>query len=599
MTRIGFRSAFVRLMLVGLATTLSLQWASAKLPYSERIPASSYFAVGIADTGDVWKKTEALPLTKAIEQYLVSPQMADDVDYKKFNLEKQKLEQKLGYPISANEFLGSVFKDALIYSTPDAQGKSGQSVIAILGVRNQDKAASLLKAMDERNQEEAKATNTPTSGTQAAAPAKASLFEKVTIEKAQVSHTRKTHGEQTVDVYYTLADQKVIFADSLVSITGAIKGDKPAQDLTQNEDFKKLAALTSWSKADLQGWINGDAIVQSANLKAMMSAMPALSKSNKVVFTFEVQPDGVLGQVASSEDRAKNSPNIKLGKLDGLALVAPSPMLAIVYGMLDPERAYQDLNKLMSQLGAMSGAPGAQSPLAQFEATLGISIQNELVPALGNEVTFAINNAQQNPQQMLPMPSFDLVLGAEMRDPAKMKIVMSKFEKFLEAKLASSGMSGMADPNNPAATPAPLKFKTITAGPAPYRSITLPIPNVSPSYAMYKNFVLISLNAESLVGALNRLGGKQPSVATNELYSELTQIAATDKLYSFATVNLAQIIRNLIVPMMPMVTGSMPPEKQQQFTLLVNEVLPHLTSAAAVETSKGGTSVGYIKVKMQ
>ncbi|NOS31023.1 hypothetical protein, partial [Staphylococcus aureus] len=92
----------------------------------------------------------------------------------------------------------------------------------------------------------------------------------------------------------------------------------------------------------------------------------------------------------------------------------------------DPQASLTQFQMMLSMMGA--GADPSQSPIAQFEAATGVSVQNDVVPALGQEVVFSLNSLGMNP--IMPMvPMVDLALGAEVKDEAKMREVMGKLEK--------------------------------------------------------------------------------------------------------------------------------------------------------------------------
>ena len=598
-----FRPIRQSLRLWGLTLALALLGGAAsqaRLPYEERIPANALGAVGISSTPIFWQKAADLPLAKAIDQYLGSPQLAQDLDYQAFILERQKLEQTLGYPATMNEFFTEVFGNALFYAVP-TPGKKPAMVI-VLGVQDQTKAAKLLKVVNEKNQATA-AADKPTSGTANPTP-DGFFFEQVKIGGIPVSHYRASRGEgdeAAEEGYYALAGERLVFSTDKGALSEALRKESSAHGPSSSR-VTPLIPLLPWNEANLQGWMDGEALARLSGLGKMMSAVPGLSnRTGLVAFTFQLVPGGLVGKVASAEDPARKGTKLKARKLNGLSLMPPAPLLSLDYGIMDPDQSYQDIQMMLGMMGAVNpGGANADSPLGKFEQETGISVQQQLVPALGHEVLMSCNNIQLDMQAGGFV--IDAVLGAEMRDVDKMKAVMGKLEKYLERMAAERQPAPSADPQGPVAAPAAPKFKNLPVGGLQIRSLDLGQPWLSPSYVMTDQYVLVAPNPESLRAALGRLAGKQPSIQSSPFFGELKSVAGTDRLYSYSMIDVAQVANRVATPflaMLPLLGNQASAASQQQLTQIVTQVLPHLGTAVSVETGKGGVSVGYLWIKMQ
>lgn len=568
--------------------------AQAALPGQDRVPANALVALGIADTGKCCSKTSALALAKAINQYLDSPQVSDNISFQQYKLERDKLALALGYPATADEFMTNVFSSVLVYGLPPAQPQGKPVLTVVLGVKDKAKAESLVKTLDKRHTDMAAAKTTTTAE-------KTFTFEKITIAQTPVSHARvKGSGTDFEDAYYALGGDKFFFTNDAGMMGQLIEGkDKPAQTIDQNPSFSQLAGALPWKDADVAGWMDSGGLLTLLKNPALGSMINlGKAQAEKVAFTLNVEPDGIVGQVAGTPEETSLKPR----QLQGMAYLSPEPLLAMVYGMLDPAKSYQELSGLISglllgaQMSAAGGAAGQISnPLTELEQSLGISFQNDLVPALGNEALVSINSLNINPLAGLAGLTVDLVVGVEVRDEAKMKALLAKFESTVESRLG--GMAPAAtDPNAPAAPP---KFHAIPGG---IRTFSTGSPMLSPSYALQGKYLLLSINAESLQAALGRAKNPQPAAVAEPAFAELAKLAGSDQIYSFTVMDVRQLAQKVLSPVMGIVLlsggGKMPVEQQQMLMAVLTQVMPKIGTAAALETVQNGLARGYFKLKM-
>lgn len=589
--KLRLRIAAVRALAGIFAATLLLGGlAQGKLPGQEKIPANALLAVGIADTGQFWTKTGALPLTQAVTQYLESQgqQSAADSPFQQFQLERQKLEATLGFPATPAEFMQNVFSSLLLTVEPAAPAGGKPAVKLTLGVKDKAKAAKLIEALNKKHQEEADATP-------AAAGAKNS-FEQLTINGVKVSHHHTVlPGGQAVDGFCALAGDKLIFCGDRGTMEAALAGKAQAGDeLGKNPQFAKLSAALPWEKAEAEGWIDSSAILAfMKNPQFSMLSQLKPGENEKLAFTLEMGADGIVGQVASSTNPVKEG-GPKPRTLASLSYLPQAPLVALVYGLFDPAQTYQFFTSLANTFSMASALQGSgntpPNPLAEVEKTLGISIQNELVPALGGEVMASFNNLRIDLLGGSP-PAVDVVLGVEVRDAAKMKAVMDKFEKFLEKQIGGMG-GGQGDS---------AKFATIP-GPTPIRTLNTGQPMLSPSYALTKNYLLFSINTDAVTAALGRGAGQQQSAASSPIFGELKAIAGTDQIYSYSVIDVRQATQTVLMPAMSMVIlaapGKLTLTQQQVITAILTQILPKVGTAASMETIKDGLAMGYFKIKM-
>ncbi|MCL5269757.1 MAG: hypothetical protein M1457_04215 [bacterium] len=573
--------------------------------------------LGASDTAGLWNKSRTLPLVNSLTQYLQSPAVAQDLEYQAFDLERRKLEATLGYPATVGEFMSGVFKNALFYATPAAAGEKVPSVVFLMTAGDRAKAAKLIEVLDQKNKDYAAASAVtasavaPTTGSLPVAPAKPSTFEKLTVGGVSVSHyIYRDESGAGQEGFYTLAGDRLLFSNRQAALNRALTGlASGAVPITKNADYVRLTNSLPTRKADLVGWFDADYLVRYTPYGGMLKAMPGVAASNKIAWAINVVPDGLFVKAATTADPAKRSPDIKPGKLEGLAFVAQNPLAAVVYGLFDPGMINSELTMLKAMPGVMGG-PGSSAgdPILRFEQATGVSVQQELIPALGGEFTFGFNKVDMTNTStigFLPFPTVDLSIGVKLKDPAKMAAIMIKLEKYMEQKVRSAagpqaGAMGVAD-GAAAGGPDPqaaLTFQSVQAGGAQIR--TLPFSQgFAPSYTILKDYVLIGLNTASVAAAVSRAGGQSPSIGASPAYLELARLAGNNPaLYSYSAVDISQIV-SLLGTYLPMFLNNQTPSAQQQLMGLVNNVLIHSGTLAAIETRESDIPVTYTKLTMR
>jgi hypothetical protein len=222
----------------------------------------------------------------------------------------------------------------------------------------------------------------------------------------------------------------------------------------------------------------------------------------------------------------------------------------------------------------------------------GISLQNDLIPALGQEMVFTVNDFQANP---IPpyIPVIDLVIGLQVKDEAKMKVVLGKLETWL---------AGMAPPPITTATPAPdgstpppatAAFKTSKTPNGEIRTLDTGIPGLSPSYAMQKGFVIIGLGAPSIESTLTRLATRANDT------SAFKALSNAGGVYSSSTIDLPGIIAKIVVPYMPIVMSQAPNMNLQKTMQFINQVVVHAGTMSAAGRIEDGLEVTRMKIEMK
>ena len=582
--------------------------ARAELPFASGIPANAIMVVGIGDAGATWNRARPLPLFGALNQYLQSPALSDDLDFQAFLLERKKLELALGYPATADAFMGGVFRNFLFYAVPGPAGEKIPSVVIMMTAADKAKVARLVQVLDQKNKGYAQASAAPTTST---LPVNSATFERFAIGEASVSHfvhlagSSGDAGQPSGDVregYYTLAGDRFVFATRRIALSAALAGlPAGAPNLASNPDYARLTSVLPVDKADIVGWFDADYLTRFVPYGAMLKAMPGVSRSNKMAWVVSMVSDGVLVKGATTAEPTRDAPGFKPGKLAGLAFVGPTPLAAAVSGAFDPSQLLSQLDAFKAMPGMLggAGAPAGGDPLTEFEQSSGISIQQELIPALGGEYVMALNKVDPlhtSTVGFFSLPTVDMAVCVKLKDSAKMAGVMRKLEKVAEKRVNG----GVAPPAAGAGAGAPpgMVFESVPAGSVEIRRLPFS-EGIAPSYAIFQGFLIIGLNTASVGEALNRAVNQAPSISASPVFRDLARFAGDNaNLYSYSMVDVSQIV-SVMGGFLPMLLANKPPAAQQQILALCNGVLIHAGTVAAVEMRENDIPVSFGKMTMR
>jgi len=544
--------------------------ARADLPFADVVPADAIIVAGIGQTAEFWQKTHALPLAQGIEQYLNSPMVTGNLDYQTFVIERKKMEEKLGFPVSIDEFLGQVFNSAVVYLTGAAESPQ-PSFIAILGVNDKDKAGRLVEVIDEKFQEQADLSG-GTGG---------SSFEEIEIGGVTVSHLLDN------DTYYVLADDRLIFGMGSEAFEQALSGQPAAGGFASNQNVKTFTDKLPWAASDMVAYFDAASLPQMGG--GSLLNMTGLGQASKVAMALSVASDGFHAQAVSDHNPAHANPNIQPGSLGGLFAINTAPIFAMDYGIFDAATAVANLRQFLNMVGAgMGGAP----TLETFELSTGISIDDELVPALGNELVFAVNDLQMSPMGLIPF--VDMVFAAKVGDQAQMSSVLAKIEQLIAGQMGMMGMT-MSDPNNLGMPPPPTFNSTPHEG-TEIRTLEIGMPGISPSHAIYNGYMLMSLNRESIQNAINRFT-QSTSVGNSAIVGELSEALAGKPPYSLNILDMNRLAE-AVSSFIPFLANPNAGLSAEQLTQIVSLILARIGTIAQVDTGEGELMMSHVRVKM-
>lgn len=540
----------------------------------DRIPGDASVAFVIDDTAALYNKGMQLPTAKTILACMDDPSFTGSLDYQEFQLERQKLAAELGYPVSGEEFMVNIFENMVIYSSSMEEMQDGVLSCA-LGVKDQAKAQKLIDVLVKRAN--AKAAEAAVNG--------APVQSVETLDIAGVTVLHNPVGA-TSEPTMALGEGVLYITGSVDAMRAMLEPAPGVASLAGSATYKKLAALTG--KGEMNFWFDGK---DMNSMGGMTLQLPNMPETMLTLASISLEPNGVSATAANSFSTTALYPSMKPGPLPTLKSITPNALLAMSSHKFDSEMIVGMLKQLMEFQASFSPGAAGASPLQAFENATGISVDNELTPALGNEIAFAINNIQASPASMIPQ--VDIGFAVAVRDAGKAHAVMGKFEKYLENQTASMAMPG------PGGTPQGPVFADSTAGGVPCRSLTLPMmPMFSPAYCFKDDILYVALSVESLGSAMTRSAGQQVSATGSDAYAEMVRRTGSDHLYTYTCMDMNSL-KSLVLMYLPMLGMQMPTLDQQQAQTVLSQVLGSISYAAFTEYSSGDSDMSKTWIQMQ
>lgn len=559
----------------------------------DHVPANAIMAFGIADSADFSRKLGQLPLTRAIADYLTTSPLAATDDYRLMLLELKKAEARLGFPVSAEHLLGEVFSDALFYIAPGtAQSLDLEPATVLrLGVRDAEKARRLLGELDRINEQTVAAAleDETTGGRQDSGAENATdepLYAFSSSEKIAghtVSFYRSPIGDgsgNVIETFYGVIDDEMLFATERGTFAGLLQPDPDAARLGGRDQFTRLRAELPWQDADVRGWIDGEALTGAAAV-----APAALYQTSRMALALKMREDTLMAYFADSADPGQVSPDIRAASLEGLGFIGPRALAASVSREFDPEIFYGLLEDLWRQLPMASGQFDG-SPFDNLQKETGVSVHDDLVPALGNELFVALNEVRP-PKGFMPIPEFDLLVGFKLRDREAMNRALGRIERSLE-NLASGKSSVRRE------------FESTMVGETELRTLNLGTPQFMPGYAIHEDYLVLGPSRDALAAAVRRAGGKSPNLRASEGFTELVQSIGEEKHYAYTVLRLREMLQQVIKPfVLPLAATQAPNLPLTDINELIDRVLVHADRLESIKAVRSGIALNHLRFQMQ
>jgi len=180
--------------------------------------------------------------------------------------------------------------------------------------------------------------------------------------------------------------------------------------------------------------------------------------------------------------------------------------------------------------------------IANFERDSGLSVKNDILPLLGDELCFAITNVDMG--GLFPFPHIAIL--AKVKDEGKALSTMQKLSEYLIKSSVPAGVSPAAE--GEAQAPAP----SVKSGKESYNGtdinfleIQLPFQSLNPSYSVSKGFLVIGINKETVKNILDVASGSKGSVVKTKAYKDST-VNFNSKVNQVAFLNMDRTVALVI-----------------------------------------------------
>ena len=173
---------------------------------------------------------------------------------------------------------------------------------------------------------------------------------------------------------------------------------------------------------------------------------------------------------------------------------APENVISYQWGTFDMKSYWEyfrsEMERQSGQAGQAGKVPSLKDIISGLEGKLGMSIDNELVPALGDEAAFILMDI--NVEGLFPMPEF--VACFKVKNKATIEKALDSLLKGGNIPLQAEGYKGVD-----------LKYIALPFG-----------ANLQPSYCYIGDYLLVSLGRKSVKESIDTSKGDSKSLLENE-----------------------------------------------------------------------------------
>ncbi len=334
---------------------------------------------------------------------------------------------------------------------------------------------------------------------------------------------------------------------------------KSSESLGSNEEYKKAIGNLK-IRGDLRGLIY-------VNMAKIVDLIKALPKPEGASENLTAGIEQTLGSIQSISGAVgfDNGLLVKLFFMKNSA-AAPSPamtgwesgpketeslsflpdgsLILTASNGLELSKIWDAWQGSMQTQGANQAAI-IQEGVSNFEKEANISIKNDILASLDNEVCFAITNVDMS--GLFPFPHVAIL--AKVKDEAKISSVMKTLMDYVVKKSAPSGVSASsgetssvnADGSAAVTEESTADTQTVTAAPVTpslaqvslgkeeyqgveinYLEVQLPFQTLNPSYAVTNGFLIIGINKDTVKSLIDVVKGGKSAVAQSQSFKNAT-----------------------------------------------------------------------------
>ncbi len=542
------------MMLVSIGILLGIATSSqaALLAAPDHIPSDAVAVISIPDSPAMWSNFQKTPLHASLKKLFALPAIQTDPDFQSFTADLKEMEAQLGYSLSPDAFLTQTLAGMDLAVRLRSGMTQEPDLLVTLRFKDPKNAAKLLQQIETEAKKEAAAGDSSTTGTETTESSQAVIKQTIAGQEVLVIPAQGLWVLQKNDLL--LLTSSADYMNKALTTSAATAFDKSAPVR------EGLAALGNPTDAHVLWFVDYAAFLNSmagANpmLGAQMKPLEDMLGNANYLGVLNVAPESIQGKAYVpnpgtdpfvTEMAAKYPPtSIQIG-----SLVPGTSMLAVTANNFDGTAYF---NKFVETIGQMAGAQGQQAAfnaqveqwVAQFEAMMGFKLREDLLPALGPETAFSLENFAFS----LGAPSLDMTLDFQIKDKEKLDLVLQKLETFLTTKLPAMlgpGMSGQPAPT--------LTMQDVTFENSKGRILVLPqMPSMAIGWITAGDYIVFGTSQTALKNAATAAAGKLPSMKASPSYKRaaayLPEKANSEFMLGIGTV--AGIITNMISMFQP------------------------------------------------
>jgi hypothetical protein len=537
----------------------SVRYTPAHLVAGEHIPSDSMMVLSFSDTAGLWNAAKQTSVYQGVSDIFRIPLIQSNPDFQQFLLDKKTAEQRLGFSLDPESLLTNVITGMDMALTLREQKVEEPDLVVIVKFKTPELAQKILKEI-ETEAEKSASKNEPAQETGA-------IDKPKPVSPVQ----RQTIAGQTVMVIPEdglWACQKgnlVIFSSSERMMTRSL--NSPAEGGIRKSEFIGQAMNAMGKPTSSHMFLYMDYV---GILKAVTQNNPTATASLKMFENMVTNLRLVaIANVAADHLEIRGyapNPGNDPAFAELASLYPPSEiqarrfspagtLLSAFWNNFDGPRQFDPLMRMFAKAGAAEIESESSSQemeslfemqmkqqLGMIEAMLGFKIKDDLLAAIGPEVGLVLDNVTFNPLTG-PIPVVDIALVSQIRDKAKLDLVLGKIESYLTTQLPMLMQAGGAKPS-------PLTMRSVTFREGMGKVLVLPqVPAYTPGWIIAGNYVVIGSTENALKKASQAYSGEVASLTTSPEYRKASAYLPqkTNSEFILGVKNIVTFISNLAV----------------------------------------------------
>lgn len=510
---------------VAAFTWLAPQHVSAEVANPNLIPTNSTYIISIPDGPAFWSAWEANGLYSAYKKIMDMPETQEKIA--NFRKELAIVESSLGFKLDGKT-LSAVLGSVDIFMGSPAEGKTQADMAAVFAVTDADKLNKLMdlaeKAASQATQDD-DSTGTQEADDKSSSPIKVSDYKGVTVKTFEFDAPEKSGDDDDSDdsddkkddsaekgqFVYSQTDGKLILSSNVAvlhKVIDRIKDTPTADTFATFEPYKKIDAALAAEKGQVYLYGNQDAAwdangtgndVQAEFMKAVKKYVDNLAPVSYYGASITLAPKeissysyGLLKEGTSDTLAMKNT---GAEPLKSASYIPEGSLLSGASSLFDAAATYDLIKGGMTSVGKVDG-DDIKDRTKTLEDGFGFSIESDLVPAMGNEIGFSLNDVRLS--GFIPMVDATLLISVANKE--KMQKVVESVEEKTKAELKKQADNGDAN----AASITTEDFQGLAI-----KSLsTSKLMGFEPSYVVTDDFLIVGSTKNSLKKSIEAKDGK-------------------------------------------------------------------------------------------